>query len=76
MKVFVLQHVHQITSDQEDVKLMGIYSSRERAEEAQSRMIKLPGFSDAPDGFHIDEYEVDVDHWTEGYVSFISYERI
>lgn len=73
MKIFVLHHVHHVTSEQEDVKLTGIYSTRERAEEAQRRMIELPGFRDAPDDFHIDEYEVDADHWTEGYETFISY---
>lgn len=68
-KVFILHHAHQITPEQEDVKLIGIYSTRKRAKEARSRTVKLPGFCDAPDGFHIDEYEVDADHWTEGYVT-------
>lgn len=66
--VFVLQHVHSQEDDIEDVKLIGVYSSREKAQEAVTRMGGLPGFADAPDGFHIDEYRVDQAHWEEGYV--------
>jgi hypothetical protein len=66
--VFVLQHVHAGEDGNEDVKFIGVYSSREKAQEAVARLGQLPGFSDAPDGFHIDEYRVDQDHWVEGYV--------
>ena len=67
--VFVLQHVHSMGDDVEDVKLIGVYSSRESAQAAVVRLADAPGFSDAPDGFHIDEYQVDQDHWVEGYVT-------
>ncbi len=66
--VFVLQHVHEREDGVEDVKFLGVYSSRENAQEAVARMGRLPGFADAPDGFQIDEYRVDQDHWVEGYV--------
>lgn len=66
--VFVLQHVHPQEDGVEDVKLIGVYSSREMAEAAVSRLSRLPGFSDTPDGFHIDEYPVDQDQWKDGYV--------
>ena len=66
--VFVLQHVHAQEDGGEDVKLIGVYSSREKADEAMARLGRLPGFSEAPDGFHVDEYRVDQDHWVEGYV--------
>jgi hypothetical protein len=66
--VFVLQHVHAREDGVEDVKLIGVYSSREKAEAAVARLGRLPGFADAPDGFHVDEYRVDQDHWAEGYV--------
>jgi len=35
---------------------------------AAARLGRLPGFVAASDGFHIDEYRVDQDHWAEGYV--------
>ena len=66
--VFVLQHVHSREDGVEDVKFIGVYSSREKAQEAVARLSRLPGFSDAPDGFHVEEYHVDQDHWVEGYV--------
>ena len=66
--VFVLQHVHAQEDGGEDVKLIGVYSSQEKADEAVARLGRLPGFSEAPDGFHVDEYRVDQDHWVEGYV--------
>jgi hypothetical protein len=67
--VFVLQHVHSTEDDVEDVKLIGVYSSREKAQGAVARLGRAPGFSDAPDGFHIDEYHVDQDQWVEGYAT-------
>jgi hypothetical protein len=66
--VFVLQHVHSREDGFEDAKFIGVYSSRKKAQEAVVRMGRLPGFADSPDGFHIDEYQVDQDHWVEGYV--------
>ena len=66
-KVFVLQHVHTLDDGTEDVKLVGVYSSRENAQAAASRLAQAPGFSEAPDGFDIDEYQLDKDQWVEGY---------
>ena len=67
--VFVLQHVHSREDRLEDVKFIGVYSSREKADAAVARLSCLPGFSDSADGFHVDEYRVDQDQWVEGYVA-------
>ncbi len=66
-KVYVLQHVHEADDGAEDVKFIGVYSSRDNAQAAIARLCQAPGFSEAPDGFHVDEYQVDTDHWVEGY---------
>ncbi len=50
------------------VKVVGIYSSRALAEEAEDRARALPGFSEEPEGFVIEQYEVDRDHWSRGFV--------
>lgn len=50
------------------VKVIGVYSSRQLAEAAMERTRILPGFADEPDGFTIDEYEIDKDHWPRGFV--------
>jgi hypothetical protein len=54
--------------DGDDVKLLGIYSSGAAAEERMRRARLLPGFADEPDCFQIGEYDLDEDHWTEGFV--------
>ena len=69
--VYVLQHVHETPNgDDEDVKMIGVYSSEQKAQEAIARVVKAPGFREHPDGFHIDAYEVDRDNWTEGFTSW------
>jgi len=58
-------------SDEEagdDVKQLGIYSSRELAQERIARARNLPGFRDEPNCFYIGEATIDEDEWTDGYV--------
>jgi len=50
------------------VKVVGIYSSRALAEGAADRAKALPGFLEEPDGFTIEQYEIDSDHWPRGFV--------
>jgi homoserine kinase type II len=50
-----------------DVKLLRVYSSQQKAEEARLRVSDKPGFREHPGGFHISRYEVDKDWWTEGF---------
>lgn len=67
MKVYLLQHVHRFNDGEEDVKIIGIYSSRENAETAIARLSQVSGFRNAAHGFHVDEYLLDMDQWVEGY---------
>lgn len=69
MTVFVVQHVHERAPDDEDVKFIGVYSSSAAAEAAVSRLVLQPGFRESPNGFRIDPYELDEDHWTEGFAT-------
>ncbi len=69
MNVFVVQHVHEMEDSEEDVKMIGVYSTQGTAEQAVARLQLQPGFSDVPEGFCIDRYSLDEDHWTEGYVT-------
>jgi hypothetical protein len=68
MEVFVVQHVHELEDESEDVKLIGVYSSQDAATKAVERLRRQPGFCDTPDGFHIDRYSVDADHWRSGFI--------
>jgi hypothetical protein len=69
MVVFLLWHIHAKPDGEEDAKLIGVYSSQKKAEEARERVVSQPGFRDFPDGFQIDAYELDQDHWAEGFVT-------
>ena len=69
MNVFVLHHIHVLDDDEEDVKLIGVYSSEAAADAAITRLRQQPGFSEKPEGFTISQYSLDMDYWTEGYVT-------
>ena len=62
--VHLLWHVHN-----EDEKLIGVYATNADAVAAKERLTQKPGFANMPEGFQIDEYEVNQTHWIEGYVT-------
>lgn len=66
--VYLLWHVHEI-DDEEDSKLLGVYSTERLAQDRIARSRQSPGFVDHPDGFVVSRYEVDRDEWTEGFVT-------
>ena len=72
MKLYILQHEREDSEFADDTKLIGIYSSKDAAEAAVRWLEKLPGFSKVPQGFYTDAYEVDKDHWTEGFGSGVN----
>jgi hypothetical protein len=63
-RVFLLWHEHD-----DDGKLIGVYSSEENAIAARARVASKPGFVELPERFTVAAYELDKDHWTEGYVT-------
>ena len=65
--VFILQHSYEL-NESEETKIIGIYSSKEIAEKIVSKYKNLSGFKDHPDCFYIAEYEIDKNHWEEGFV--------
>ncbi len=64
--VVVLWHVHEI-GGVDDQKLIGVYRSKDDAVGAIERLKRKPGFAQTPSGFVYDEYQLNVDHWTEGF---------
>jgi hypothetical protein len=66
-QIFILTHVFDLPDDQEDVKLIGVYSTEDDAQAAVERAKQRPGFAQYPDGFNIDAYELDHDNWLEGF---------
>ena len=66
--VYVLHHVRSADEDGDDAKLIGVYGSRQAANDAIRRLADKPGFREHPDGFVAERYELGKDHWTEGFV--------
>ena len=69
MEVFLLQHIHEFDDGHEDVKFIGVFSSREAANAALDRVRKQPGFRDLPQAFDISPHTLDETSWLEGYVT-------
>ena len=67
-QVFLLWHVHTLPEG-DDEKLIGVYRAESDAISARLRLSSKPGFSQNLDGFLIEAYELNKDHWTEGYVT-------
>ena len=65
--VFLLQHSYEI-EESEQTKIIGIYSTRDKAESVIERFRNLPGFCDHPESFYVDEYEIDQNNWEEGFI--------
>jgi hypothetical protein len=67
--VYLVHHAYEDAAGCDEVKLIGAYSSESAANAAVERLRKQPGFRDRPNDFHIEAYDLDKDHWTEGYVT-------
>ena len=67
--VYLLWHSREVGGGETEDKLLGVYSSREKALARQREAVTLPGFRDFPDDFLIDPYPVDEDKWPEGFTA-------
>ena len=67
-RVFLLWHHYTDDPDDDNAKLLGVYSSEEIAERRRDEKYKkLPGFSHGDGEFIIDSYQIDQDQWNEGF---------
>lgn len=67
--VYMLWHTYEMDSGEEESKLIGVYSSEERAKEALEQIRAQPGFRDHPEGFLVDETRLDLTSWVSGFSS-------
>jgi hypothetical protein len=76
--VYLLEHLHVISEDNECVKTIGIYASEKDALKAVERLKIQPGFKEFPivnpnsddeSGFYIDSYQLGEDNWLEGFIT-------
>jgi hypothetical protein len=69
--VFILHHSYELDGCDE-TKLIGVYTSIAEAESAIGRLKEQPGFCDHPNAFIYDEYELNEDHWKEGFATMVT----
>jgi len=68
--VFCMWHVRPETElSDENIKFIGVFSTELKAVQAREHLVSQPGFTDYPDGFHIDEYALDKLHWEKGFIT-------
>lgn len=67
----MLEHSYEM-EDRDETKFIGVYETRELAQEAIKRLIDRPGFRDRPDDFVIAEVKLNADSWTEGYTTLVN----
>jgi homoserine kinase type II len=65
--VYILFHINKLND--EDSKIVGVYSSKENAQKAKKKMKTLPGFKDSPNSFILDRYELDKEYWSDGFIT-------
>ncbi len=74
--VFLVEHYHPLSDEAPDSKLIGIYTTREKAERAVRDLAEQPGFRDLPDviadpaergSLGIWRIELDETAWSRGY---------
>jgi hypothetical protein len=70
-KVWLVWHTddNAPTEEEEFEKLIGVYSSKELAQEAIERLRDKPGFRDYPERWKIDDWDLDEDEWLEGFAT-------
>jgi hypothetical protein len=67
--IYILSHEYEL--DGYDIlKILGVYSGRVLAEQAQARFETEPGFCEHKDGFVIHETQVDKDLWSGGFLTY------
>jgi hypothetical protein len=75
-RVYFLYHIDEKRTDSyHHGKLIGVYSTEERAREAQKRMSDKSGFKDHPDRWRIHGRSLNRDSWVQGFVKE-THERI
>jgi hypothetical protein len=71
--LYIVDHVHPDPAyddeDIEEVFHIGVYSTREKAQQAVDGLKQQPGFCRFPDGFHIDWIWLDQTSWEEGFIT-------
>lgn len=66
-EVYVLQHSYALQNGCDETKLLGVFSSEDKAQQAIEMYRTLPGFCEHLQDFHLDKYLMNERYWTEGF---------
>ena len=69
--VYLLWHTHEL-DERDDAKFIGVYRTEDDARAAITRLRVQPGFRRFPDGFKVEKYALNEDHWTEGFLTAVN----
>ncbi len=64
--IYLLEHTHVYSEDNENTKTIGIYTTEEEALPVIEELKSFSGFIKYPQGFNIDKYKIDQTFWKEG----------
>ncbi|ECG8610357.1 hypothetical protein FNH48_23570 [Salmonella enterica subsp. salamae] len=67
--VYLLYHILNEDTDDEVVKLLGVYTSYELAFQAQIRVSDHSAFIGFSDGFRIFDHWINHDDWVDGFIT-------
>ena len=66
MNFYILEHYYK-DNTHSSTKMIGIYSTEENAQKTIEELKKMPGFKKYPNGFIIQKYKLDEDHFINGF---------
>lgn len=52
-----------------DIKIIGLYSDRKKADMVISKLITKPGFREDVSGFCVEFYKFNEDNWIDGFIT-------
>ena len=68
-QVYLLWFEKEMPEGEEDIELLiGVYSSETEARAAIERVKNERGFAEFQEGFQICPYQLNLDHWTRGFI--------
>ncbi len=73
---YELWHMRFDDEDRDYDKFLGIYSTRDKAEQGLARLRDKPGFRDHPDNFEIDEGPMNRTSMREGFIVLVGEEEV
>lgn len=70
MEVFFVEHIYE-RNGEEEIKFIGVFSTRKKAQDAIAILITKPGFKDfSIENFEISVGELDRCEWNDGFTNW------